>query len=97
MDTHRGENPDRDRHDDAPGDANTDIGAHLMGFVCGFAAGMILTLIMAEAMNRSGSRTVVLLGDGELQEGQNYEALQSATSVAEVEAEIESSRAKDLE
>ena len=26
------------------GDANTDIGAHLMGFVCGFAAGMILTL-----------------------------------------------------
>lgn len=27
------------------GDQNTDIGAHLMGFVCGFAAGMILTLI----------------------------------------------------
>jgi membrane associated rhomboid family serine protease len=27
------------------GDENTDIGAHLMGFVCGFAAGMILTLI----------------------------------------------------
>ncbi len=25
------------------GDANTDIGAHLMGFVCGFAAGMVLT------------------------------------------------------
>ena len=27
------------------GDENTDIGAHLMGFVCGFAAGMILTLV----------------------------------------------------
>jgi membrane associated rhomboid family serine protease len=27
------------------GDANTDIGAHLMGFVCGFAGGMLLTLI----------------------------------------------------
>ncbi|MBT8081969.1 MAG: rhomboid family intramembrane serine protease [Gammaproteobacteria bacterium] len=27
------------------GDANTDIGAHLMGFVCGFGAGMMLTLI----------------------------------------------------
>ena len=26
------------------GDENTDIGAHLMGFVCGFAAGMALTL-----------------------------------------------------
>ncbi len=27
------------------GDENTDIGAHLMGFVCGFAAGITLTLI----------------------------------------------------
>ncbi len=27
------------------GDENTDIGAHFMGFVCGFAAGMLLTLI----------------------------------------------------
>jgi membrane associated rhomboid family serine protease len=26
------------------GDANTDIGAHLMGFLCGFASGMLLTL-----------------------------------------------------
>ncbi|MDX1404867.1 MAG: rhomboid family intramembrane serine protease [Woeseiaceae bacterium] len=26
------------------GDANTDIGAHLAGFVCGFVAGMLLTL-----------------------------------------------------
>ena len=27
------------------GDENTDIGAHLMGFVCGFAVGMVLTLL----------------------------------------------------
>lgn len=27
------------------GDENTDIGAHLMGFVCGFASGMLLTLL----------------------------------------------------
>ena len=27
------------------GDENTDIGAHLMGFVCGFAAGMVLTFL----------------------------------------------------
>ena len=27
------------------GDENTDIGAHFMGFLCGFAAGMLLTLI----------------------------------------------------
>lgn len=27
------------------GDENTDIGAHLLGFVCGFAIGMLLTLI----------------------------------------------------
>ena len=27
------------------GDDNTDIGAHLMGFVCGFGAGMLLTVI----------------------------------------------------
>jgi len=26
------------------GDANTDVGAHLMGFVAGFAGGMLLTL-----------------------------------------------------
>ncbi len=26
------------------GDANTDIGAHLMGFLCGFSSGMLLTL-----------------------------------------------------
>ena len=27
------------------GDAKTDVGAHLMGFLCGFAGGMLLTLI----------------------------------------------------
>jgi membrane associated rhomboid family serine protease len=27
------------------GDENTDIGAHLLGFVCGFATGMLLTVI----------------------------------------------------
>lgn len=27
------------------GDANTDIGAHLMGFVCGFATGTVLTFV----------------------------------------------------
>jgi len=27
------------------GDENTDIGAHLMGFVCGFATGMLLTIL----------------------------------------------------
>lgn len=27
------------------GDDNTDVGAHLMGFVCGFATGMVLTLL----------------------------------------------------
>ena len=26
------------------GDENTDIGAHLFGFVCGFGGGMLLTL-----------------------------------------------------
>ena len=27
------------------GDENTDIGAHLMGFVCGFAVGMLMTVV----------------------------------------------------
>jgi hypothetical protein len=27
------------------GDENTDIGAHLMGFVCGFTGGMLLTRV----------------------------------------------------
>ena len=27
------------------GDENTDIGAHLMGFVCGFAVGMLMTIV----------------------------------------------------
>jgi rhomboid protease GluP len=34
------------------GDANTDIGAHLMGFVCGFAAGMLLTLVRKQYFER---------------------------------------------
>jgi transketolase len=33
---------------------------------------------MAEALNRSGARTVVMLGDGELQEGTVWEAALSA-------------------
>lgn len=33
------------------GDANTDIGAHLMGFLCGFAAGMLLTRFRQQITN----------------------------------------------
>ena len=33
------------------GDANTDIGAHLMGFLCGFAGGILLTLIRPRLTN----------------------------------------------
>jgi membrane associated rhomboid family serine protease len=33
------------------GDANTDIGAHLMGFVCGLGGGMLLTLIRKHLVN----------------------------------------------
>jgi membrane associated rhomboid family serine protease len=35
------------------GDANTDIGAHLAGFVCGFLAGMALTLAATYLRQRS--------------------------------------------
>lgn len=35
------------------GDENTDIGAHLLGFVCGFAAGMLLTHGAAWLSNRA--------------------------------------------
>jgi len=35
------------------GDANTDIGAHLAGFVCGFLAGMVLTLAAKYLTQRS--------------------------------------------
>ncbi len=34
------------------GDANTDIGAHLMGFVCGFVAGMLLAPVRHSLTNR---------------------------------------------
>ena len=34
------------------GDANTDIGAHLSGFVCGFAAGALLTLVAERLVDR---------------------------------------------
>jgi membrane associated rhomboid family serine protease len=33
------------------GDANTDIGAHLMGFLCGFAAGVLLTRLRRQLTN----------------------------------------------
>lgn len=41
------------------GDENTDIGAHLGGFVCGFAAGVALTLAATQLANR---RLQVLCG-----------------------------------
>ncbi|MDH3614584.1 MAG: rhomboid family intramembrane serine protease [Gammaproteobacteria bacterium] len=34
------------------GDANTDIGAHLMGFLCGMAGGMLLTLVRDQLTQR---------------------------------------------
>lgn len=34
------------------GDENTDIGAHLMGFLCGFAGGMLLTLVRDRLCDR---------------------------------------------
>jgi len=34
------------------GDDNTDIGAHLAGFVCGFAGGMVLTLVTRSLANQ---------------------------------------------
>jgi rhomboid protease GluP len=39
------------------GDANTDIGAHLMGFLCGFAGGMLLTLVRDKMTQRHWQRT----------------------------------------
>lgn len=41
------------------GDSNTDVGAHLLGFVCGFAAGMIL--IKAEPLPK-GARSQLIAG-----------------------------------
>ena len=45
------------------GDSNTDIGAHLLGFVCGFAAGMIL--IKAEPLPK-GARPQLIAGGAAL-------------------------------
>jgi membrane associated rhomboid family serine protease len=43
------------------GDANTDIGAHLMGFLCGFAAGMLLTPIRSQLAQTRWQITAALL------------------------------------
>jgi len=46
------------------GDANTDIGAHLMGFVCGLGGGMSLTLIRKHLVNSQlqlASATIALI------------------------------------
>ena len=49
------------------GDANTDVGAHLMGFLCGFASGMLLTLSALRPSDvrwqrLGGAATLVLVG-----------------------------------
>lgn len=49
------------------GDANTDVGAHLMGFLCGFASGMLLTLSALRPgdvrwQRLGGAATLVLVG-----------------------------------
>ena len=46
------------------GDDNTDIGAHLMGFVCGFAAGMLLTALGRSPAPAHVQRTSGLLAIG---------------------------------
>lgn len=43
------------------GDANTDIGAHLMGFLCGFAGGMLLTIFRDRLARREWQLTGALL------------------------------------
>jgi membrane associated rhomboid family serine protease len=43
------------------GDANTDIGAHLMGFLCGFSAGMLLTLLRGQLAQKRWQITAALL------------------------------------
>lgn len=43
------------------GDANTDIGAHLSGFICGFLAGIILTHVYRFVPQKSVQRTSGLL------------------------------------
>jgi len=49
------------------GDENTDIGAHLMGFVCGFGAGMLLTMLgrmpaPARVQYAAGAAALALIG-----------------------------------
>jgi membrane associated rhomboid family serine protease len=51
------------------GDADTDIGAHLSGFVCGFAAGMLLTFVTKYLVSRwlqivcgSAALALILIG-----------------------------------
>jgi membrane associated rhomboid family serine protease len=34
------------------GDESTDVGAHLLGFVCGFGSGLLLTRLPARAFTR---------------------------------------------
>lgn len=46
------------------GDANTDIGAHLLGFVCGFSAGMLLTLISTAPLGRQSQIKAGMLALG---------------------------------
>ena len=43
------------------GDENTDIGAHLMGFLCGFSGGMLLTLVRGRLEQRRWQITAALL------------------------------------
>jgi membrane associated rhomboid family serine protease len=43
------------------GDENTDIGAHLMGFVCGFLGGMLLTRFRDRLTDRQFQRTAAIL------------------------------------
>jgi len=43
------------------GDANTDIGAHLMGFLCGFTGGMLLTMARDKLTEKSWQRAGAIL------------------------------------
>lgn len=43
------------------GDANTDVGAHLMGFLCGLAGGMLLTFVREQLTRKSWQLVAALL------------------------------------
>jgi len=43
------------------GDANTDVGAHLMGFLCGLAGGMLLTLVREQLTRQRWQIVAALL------------------------------------